>query len=96
MNPFAAFLDPAGDVALIDDFFARLRYPILQKLEIGLADLGECAAQPAVGVGFLEVVNLQSQSLAEELEKLVEIPDGDADVVDFADVHETSGKMSNE
>src|SRR5712692_12047051 len=96
MNPFAAFLDPAGDVALVDDFLACLRHPVLQKLEVGLADLGERAAQPTVGVCFLEIVNLQSQGLAEELEKLVEIPDGDADVVDFADVHATSGEMSNE
>src|SRR5712691_1722318 len=96
MNPFAAFLDPAGDVALVDDFLACLRHPVLQKLEVGLADLGERAAQPTVGVCFLEIVNLQSQGLAEELEKLVEIPDGDADVVDFVDVHATSGEMSNE
>src|SRR5712692_5112161 len=94
MNPFAAFLDPAGDVALVDDFLACLRHPVLQKLEVGLADLGERAAQPTVGVCFLEIVNLQSQGLAEELEKLVEIPDGDADVVDFADVHETSRQRS--
>src|SRR5712691_9736099 len=93
MNPFATFLDPAGDVTLVNDFLTRLRHPVLQKLEVSLTDLSKRTAQPAVRVGFREIVNLESQGLTEELEKLVEIPDGDTDVVDLENVHMASGQL---
>lgn len=91
MNTLATSLDPTGKVTLVDDFLSYLWLPVLQKFEVSLANLDERRAESSVRVSFLAIMNLESQVFAEKLQELMEIANSDTDMINFRDIHETSG-----
>ena len=87
VEALAAPGDELRDVPLVDDLLVAVGHAVFQDLDIRVADAGEGRAQAAVGVLLLDVVDLEAELVAEDLDVLPEIPRRDADVIDAEDAH---------
>src|SRR5713101_595741 len=79
--------DELRDVALVDHLLVTVGHAVLEDLEVGVPDAGEGRAQASVRVLFLDVVDLEPELVAEDLEVLAQVSRGDADMVDAQDAH---------